>query len=393
MSLINSLQTEFTKLRGNSLRLLSPLSAEDSAAQSMPDCSPAKWHVAHTTWFFETFILETYEPYFQPFHKDFRFLFNSYYNGISSQFAREKRGLLTRPSLQEIVDYHLNVNKRILILLQNKSLPIAALIRLGINHEEQHQELLLMDIKHLLSHNPLAPSYDETTAEAKARKSSTWQDYPKGVFEIGTADNKFHFDNEGPPHLAHLNSYSLHSDLITKSQYLEFIEDGGYSEPSLWLADGWSFIKDNQINAPLYWTNVQDEWLEFTLQGLSSLKGDEPICHISYYEADAYASWRSARLPTEEEWEIAARSGSTSLNNLYDSRWQWTQSSYSPYPGFSVIKDVIGEYNGKFMSNQMVLRGGAAISPLGHTRCTYRNFFYPHQRWMYSGIRLAKDLK
>jgi ergothioneine biosynthesis protein EgtB len=358
----------------------------------MPDCSPAKWHIAHTTWFFETFILEIHEPDFQAFHKDFRFLFNSYYNGISKQFAREQRGLLTRPSLAEVIDYHLNVNGRILTLLKNEISPIAPLIELGINHEQQHQELFLMDIKHLLSHNPLTPSYDESTLEAAAHISSIWQDYPKGLFAIGGTDNKFHFDNEGPRHLTHVNSYSLHSDLITKNQYREFIDDGGYAEASLWLADGWSFIKSNRLQAPLYWTKVDDEWFEFTLQGLSEFKGDEPICHISYYEADAYASWRSARLPTEAEWEIAAGSTPTSLNNLYDSRWQWTQSAYNPYPGFSTTKDAIGEYNGKFMSNQIVLRGGAVISPNGHTRCTYRNFFYPHQRWMYSGIRLARDL-
>lgn len=392
MSHLNSIKTQFIRLRENSLGLLSPLSAEDCSAQSMPDCSPAKWHIAHTTWFFETFILEIYEPDFQPFHKDFRFLFNSYYNGISKQFAREQRGLLTRPSLVEVIDYHLNVNGRILTLLKNETLPIGPLIELGINHEQQHQELLLMDIKHLLSHNPLTLSYDRNTLEATTHISSTWQDYPKGLFEIGVADNKFHFDNEGPRHLTHVNSYSLHSDLITKNQYHEFIDDGGYAEASLWLADGWSFIKSNRLQAPLYWTKVDDEWFEFTLQGLSRFKGDEPICHISYYEADAYASWRRARLPTEAEWEIAAGSMPTSLNNLYDSRWQWTQSAYNPYPGFSITKGAIGEYNGKFMSNQIVLRGGAAISPNGHTRCTYRNFFYPHQRWMYSGIRLARDL-
>jgi ergothioneine biosynthesis protein EgtB len=393
MTDFNSRLTAFISSRQKSLSLIFPLSAEDCSAQSMPDCSPAKWHIAHTTWFFETFILEAYEPNFQSFHNDFRFLFNSYYNGISKQFAREQRGLLTRPSLEEVISYHLNVNERILALLQNNTLSIDPLIELGINHEQQHQELLLMDIKNLLSHNPLSPSYVADASEAMTQGSSTWQDYPKGLFEIGGNSNGFHFDNEGPSHLTHVDNYSLHSDLVTKSQYQEFIEDGGYSEPSLWLADGWSFIQKNQLRAPLYWRKIDGDWFEFTLQGLCKIKGGEPTCHISYYEADAYASWQSARLPTEAEWEIAANSTPSLLNNLYDSRWQWTQSAYTPYPGFSATKGAIGEYNGKFMSNQMVLRGGAAISPLGHTRPTYRNFFYPHQSWMYSGIRLARDLK
>lgn len=383
------LRQRFAEIRAASVSLAAPLSDEDCAAQSMPDASPVKWHLAHTTWFFETFILEKFETDFTPFAPAFRVLFNSYYNGIGEKFSRPQRGLLTRPSRAQVLDYRANIDARMENLLNNTADPeIPRLVELGLQHEQQHQELILTDILHLLGFNPLFPAYDETAPTTAAAGPLAWQDFAGGIVTIGTDGEDFCFDNEMPRHRQFLEPYRLASRLVTNAEYAEFIADGGYATPSLWLSEGWDFIRAHNLAAPLYWHRCDGEWREFSLRGLQNLQTSAPALHLCYFEAAAFAHWAGARLPTEAEWEHAAPH--PAMEQMTGAGWQWTSSAYAPYPGFAAPPGAIGEYNGKFMVNQYVLRGGSLATPPGHARITYRNFFPAAARWQFSGIRLAK---
>lgn len=402
------IKSRFEAVRQRSLDLVQPLSAEDACVQSMPDASPAKWHLAHVTWFFETFILEPQERGFKAFNPAYRELFNSYYNGVGKQFSRPDRGMITRPSLAQVIDYRHHVDAHMLALLDDPSAGTRELLELGLQHEQQHQELLLMDIKHLLSLNPLFPAYSDRPVPISDPLPERWLGNAGGLVEIGHHGDGFHFDNEQPRHRQWLEPFEIAASLVTNGQYLEFINDGGYRQPLLWLADGWAAVNTNGWAAPAYWHERDGEWYEFTLHGLVPLDPNAPLCHVSHFEADAYAQWRGARLPSEGEWEHAAApgvapatdpalhpravAGSTALSNASDAVWQWTRSAYLPYPGFSPAAGAVGEYNGKFMSGQMTLRGGACITQAHHARATYRNFFYAHQRWAFGGVRLARDV-
>lgn len=382
----------YAQVRAATMALAAPLSDEDCGAQSMPDASPVKWHLAHTTWFFETFILEHYEPGFLPWHPAFRVLFNSYYNGVGDKHPRPQRGLLTRPSMAEVRAYRANVDARIAELAArcaSTDARLAALLTLGLQHEQQHQELILTDVKHLLAQNPMAPAYLQYSAQPQAAAKAAapgWQRFDGGLHEIGYAGDGFCFDNEQPRHKVYLEPFELSTRLVTNGEYLAFIEAGGYRDPSLWLAEGWDWVRANGIEAPMYWQRGE-EWTSFTLHGRQPLAMDAPATHISLFEADAYAHWAGARLPTEAEWEHAANH--PALNDMFDHCWQWTSSSYSPYPGFRPAEGAIGEYNGKFMVNQYVLRGSSLATPEGHSRASYRNFFPASARWQFTGIRLA----
>jgi ergothioneine biosynthesis protein EgtB len=383
----------FESVRKRSLMLAEPLSDEDCGAQSMPDASPVKWHLAHTTWFFETFILERLEAQFQPFHPAFRFLFNSYYNGIGDRHPRAKRGLLTRPSMQEVRAYRANVDARIARLLaeQADNEELAMLIELGLQHEQQHQELILTDVKHLLAQSALYPAYipaPAPTAETVAPLG--WIDCAGGLVEIGHDGDGFCFDNELPRHREYLQPFALAERLVTNGEFLEFVEAGGYRDPSLWLSEGWDQVGALALAQPMYWQRDDaGRWMEFTLHGLRPLDLARPVTSVSLYEADAYAHWLGARLPTEAEWEFAAQQD-VALRQMFGHCWQWTSSSYSPYPGFASTPGALGEYNGKFMLNQYVLRGSSSATPPGHSRASYRNFFPAGARWQFTGIRLAK---
>jgi len=384
------LASTFAAVRAQSVALAAPLSDEDCAAQSMPDASPTKWHLAHTTWFFETFILESHEPDFTPFHAAFRVLFNSYYNGIGEKHARPERGLLTRPSRREVMAYRENVDARIAKLLESQDLPsdVYDLLELGLNHEQQHQELILTDILHLLSRSPLQPAYDETLFLPAEPGEAKWHDFDPGIVEIGHANEKFCFDNEIPRHRQFLEPFQISSHLVTNGAYKDFIESGGYQNPALWLSEGWAWVQTNNITHPIYWRNLGGQWHQFSLHGLRPLIEAAPLLNISYFEAAAYAQYAGARLPTECEWEHAATAAA--LSQLFSSAWQWTSSAYAPYPGFAAAPGAIGEYNGKFMVNQYVLRGASFATPHGHSRPTYRNFFPTTARWQFTGIRLAR---
>ena len=389
------LPQRFAQVRRHSMKLASPLSEEDCCAQSMPDASPIKWHLAHTTWFFETFILEQYEAGFTPFHPAFRVLFNSYYNGVGDKHARPHRGLLTRPALDEVIAYRHNVDARMLALLSS-DLPaesfvaLAQLLELGLQHEQQHQELMLTDVLHLLSCNPLWPAYAEGKPRAVAMAVPLqWRAFDAGVVEIGHGEDGFSFDNELPRHRQFVEPYQLASRLVTNGEYLAFIEAGGYRDPSLWLSEGWDWVRREELAHPLYWRETDDGWHCFGLHGLQALDRNAAATQISYFEADAYARWVGARLPTEAEWEHAASTDKT-LTQLFGTCWQWTSSSYAPYPGFRTADGALGEYNGKFMSNQYVLRGSSSATPEGHSRISYRNFFPATARWQFMGIRLAQ---
>ncbi len=384
----------YAQVRAATMALAEPLSDEDCGAQSMPDASPVKWHLAHTTWFFETFILERYEAGFQPFHPAFRVLFNSYYNGVGDKHPRPQRGLLTRPSMAEVRAYRSNVDSRIAALVTRLAATdarLAALLTLGLQHEQQHQELILTDIKHLLAQNPMSPAYLPGTAAAlPAAAAQSWQRFDGGVHEIGHHGDGFCFDNELPRHKVYLAPFELSTRLVTNAEYLDFIDAGGYRDPSLWLAEGWDWIRAQGIEAPLYWRREEEGagWSAFTLHGQQPLEMDAPVTHVSLFEADAYAHWSGARLPTEAEWEHAASAGAAT--QMFGHCWQWTSSSYAPYPSFRPAEGAIGEYNGKFMVNQYVLRGSSVATPQGHTRTSYRNFFPASARWQFTGIRLAK---
>lgn len=406
-----ALRELFARVRAESVNLARPLSEEDCCAQSMPDASPAKWHLAHTTWFFETFILEKFEPGFRPFLPAFRVLFNSYYNGIGDRHPRPLRGLLTRPALHEVHLYRKKTNERVQALFERLggNQNFLALVELGLHHEQQHQELILTDIKHLLSQNPIHPAYREQDEDPSPPAAPmTWISHGGGVVEIGHRDDSFCFDNELPRHRQYLQDYALASRTVTNREFGEFVGDGGYREPQLWLSEGWDWVRANALEHPAYWVRDKDGWNEFTLAGLQALDPHLPAVHLSYFEADAYARWAGARLPTEAEWERAAAAcpvqgnflqadrmhpraaGGDGLLQMYGDVWEWTQSGYAPYPGYRTAAGAIGEYNGKFMVNQYVLRGGSCATPAGHVRPSYRNFFPAGARWQFSGIRLAK---
>ncbi len=380
----------YRAIRNDTLALAAPLSSEDCCAQSMPEASPVKWHLAHTSWFFETFILELHESAFAPFNGAYHVLFNSYYNGIGEQHARAQRGLLTRPSLNEVREYRTDVDRRILQLLESPALAdqLLPLIELGLQHEQQHQELIRTDLKHLLFMNPLAPAYDnDVRAVQSAPRALTWRHFEAGIVHLGHTGEGFCFDNELPCHRQFVEAYAIASRLVTNQEYLAFIDAGGYRNAALWLSEGWDWVCRLQLQQPLYWQKSEAGWLAFTDAGMQPLDLHAAVIHVSYFEADAYARWAGARLPTEAEWENAA---DADLAQLYDTAWQWTASSYAAYPGYAIAPGALGEYNGKFMSNQFVLRGGSQATPAAHTRRSYRNFFPASARWQYAGIRLAR---
>ncbi len=403
---VNDLAAAYVRVRQASLALAAPLSAEDCCVQSMPDASPVKWHLAHTTWFFETFVLEPNERDFAPFHPAFRVLFNSYYQGVGARHPRAERGLITRPGLQQVLAYRTQVDARMQALLAGGvDAALQALIELGLQHEQQHQELLLTDIKHLLSCNPLLPAYanaDSLHASA-ALAALHWLPQDAGLHEIGHSGQGFAFDNELPRHRVYLNAFALASRPVSNAEYQAFVDGGGYADAGHWLSEGWDWLQARGRAAPMYWQRLDDgRWAEFTLQGLQALSAAQPVVHLSYYEADAYARWAGARLPTEAEWECAAPQlapHASTAQRLHPAAqaapgevWEWTQSSYAPYPGFRSAEGAVGEYNGKFMVNQYVLRGGSCASPAGHVRPTYRNFFPAGACWQFTGLRLARDL-
>ena len=412
---IHPLLAHYQRVRQHSLQLAAPLSDEDCGAQSMPDASPVKWHLAHTTWFFETFILETLEDGFAPFHPAFRVLFNSYYNGIGDKHPRAQRGLLTRPGMAQVRAYRADVDARMARLMDSSLDParqerLAMLLTLGLQHEQQHQELLLTDVKHLLAQSALFPAYlDAPAARAVAAPGGKagWIAFDGGLSEIGHAGDGFCFDNELPRHQQFVAPFELASSLVTNGEYLAFIEAGGYRNASLWLAEGWDWVRSQGLACPLYWQHDgAGNWLEFTLHGLQPLDPERPATHLSLFEADAYAHWAGARLPTEAEWELAAQGAplqcgqlhpaaavpGAGLQQLFGHCWQWTSSSYAPYPGYRTAPGALGEYNGKFMLNQYVLRGSSCATPAGHARASYRNFFPAGARWQFTGIRLARQV-
>jgi ergothioneine biosynthesis protein EgtB len=403
-------------IRGVTRALTRPLSAEDCAIQSMPDASPVKWHLAHTTWFFETFVLVPYARAYRPFDPAYRMLFNSYYNAVGERYPRPERGMLSRPSLQEVMAYREHVNEAMAAFLQRSDHApgLEALVELGLHHEQQHQELILTDLKHLLSRSPLKPAYQKQWPLTPVRaREPRWIAFGEGLDEIGHAGGDFCFDNELPRHRAWLDAFEVASHPVNHGDFIDFIGDGGYRRPELWLSAGWDAVVAGGWQAPQYWTGRDGEWRTFTLHGEVPIDPNTPVCHVSFYEADAFARWAGARLPSESEWEIAARDTALAGNFLdsgalhplalreapaagrlaqaFGDVWEWTRSDYSPYPGFRIAEGAVGEYNGKFMSGQYVLRGGSCATPAGHVRPSYRNFFPPTARWQFSGVRLARD--
>lgn len=413
---IDNLLERYAAIRQATEWLMRPLSAEDMMVQSMADASPTKWHAAHTTWFFETFILEAYEAEFKPFDSDFRVLFNSYYNSVGEQFARPHRGLLSRPSLEQVMAYRDDVDTRIAYLLRTATREelthIVSLIEVGLHHAQQHQELLLTDIKHALAQSPLEPLYAPgERAPTREVPALQWVHFDAETTQTGHRGHGFGFDNEYPCHDNLIRPFVLANRPVTNGEYVAFIEDDGYHRPEFWHSLGWRFVTANDWQAPLYWANQGKGWDAYKLGGRSAMDPLAPVTHLSWFEASAYAAWAGARLPTEIEWEHAAsdtpiegnfvesgrlhptraRKTGARLHQLFGDVWEWTASPYTPYPGFKLAPGALGEYNGKFMSNQYVLRGGSCASAESHLRASYRNFFPPEARWQFSGVRLAKD--
>ena len=405
------LLAHYATVRRLTERLCEPLATEDYVVQAMPDASPAKWHLAHVSWFFETFVLRPSLPGYRPLDERYAVLFNSYYNGVGPQFSRPARGHLSRPTVVDVYAYRAHVDKAMLALLEEDAARagrVAAVVELGLHHEQQHQELLVTDLKYNLSVNPLRPAYGSVAiVDRRAGAGLEHVKFGGGTAEIGMDGDAFCFDNERPRHRVLLAAYELASRLVTNAEYREFIADGGYARPELWLSDGWRTVQERGWRAPLYWESDGGEWSCYTLTGMAPVAPDAPVVHVSYYEADAYARWRGARLPTEQEWENAAGeemaagtllddtphepapASGPGLAQMTGDVWEWTASAYLPYPGFRPLEGALGEYNGKFMVNQMVLRGGSCATPRSHIRRTYRNFFPPDARWQFSGIRLA----
>jgi ergothioneine biosynthesis protein EgtB len=388
----------FLAVRNETERRAAPLTPEDQLIQSMPDASPAKWHRAHTTWFFEQFLLGEHCPGYKPFHPDYAFLFNSYYVSAGPRHARHQRGHLTRPGADEITAYRTHVDAATVKFFHEatdeKLAAIAPLVEVGLHHEQQHQELMLTDILHAFAQNPIPPAYDPSWrfpasihTAGKSRAGEEWVDINEGIHSIGHAGETFHFDNEKPVHRALVGPVKLARDLVTNAEWLAFMADGAYSTPTLWLMDGFAAVSNEGWQAPGHWRRIDGEWQAMTLAGVRPVDPLASVCHVSYYEADAFARWSGKHLPTEMEWEVAARAGH--LNDPFGIVWQWTRSAYAPYPGYRAIEGALGEYNGKFMVNQLVLRGSSLATPIGHSRITYRNFFYPHHRWQFTGLRLA----
>jgi ergothioneine biosynthesis protein EgtB len=391
-SLAQQLGEAFLKVRRETERRAASLSAEDQLVQSMPDASPAKWHRAHVTWFWEQFLLGDHAPGYTPYHPDYAYLFNSYYVSAGPRHARAQRGHLTRPGADEVTAYRRHVDAEVIKFFNAtddaKLASLVPLLEVGFNHEQQHQELMLTDILHAFAQNPIPPAYDPAWKfPASATAGDPWLTLTEGIHTIGHAGDSFHFDNEKPAHRALVGPVKLARNLITNGEWLRFMEAGGYSTPTLWLMDGFAAAEREQWQAPGHWRMVDGEWRIMTLGGLQAVDPAAPVCHVSYYEADAFARWSGKHLPTEMEWEVAARAGG--LNDAFGIVWQWTRSSYSPYPGYRAIEGALGEYNGKFMVNQLVLRGSSLATPDGHSRISYRNFFYPHHRWQFTGLRLA----
>jgi len=425
---LSGLSSRFQQIRRQTEALVKPLSAEDCQLQSMPDASPAKWHLAHLTWFFETFVLERFEAGFKPFDASFRVLFNSYYNGVGDKHPRPQRGLISRPTRDQVLAYRAEVDERVLALLIRRlddaaHAELNTLVTLGLHHEQQHQELLLTDIKHALSFNPARPAYARHWPLAGISPQPLhWLPFAGGLLEHGfntATDGLFAFDNETPRHKAYIAPFDIGSRLVTNGEMMAFMDDGGYRRPELWLSMGWDWVQATDAALPLYWQARTDAggYQNFTLQGVVQVDPNTPVCHLSYFEADAYARWAGARLPTEFEWELAARSVTAqqaaqgnfvegaayhpiplqqqnpgSPAQMFGDVWEWTQSNYNPYPGYRPWEGLVGEYNGKFMCNQFVLRGGSCATPQSHIRPSYRNFFPPDARWQFSGLRLARDL-
>ncbi len=409
-----SLLEQCRQVRQQTETICQPLATEDYCIQTMPDVSPPRWHIAHVTWFFETFLLLPSEPNYRLFHPRFDSLFNSYYVTHSQPFPRPQRGLLSRPTVAEIYRYRAYVDEAMIRLLSQASAACWNELRprllLGLNHEQQHQELLYTDIKHIFAFNPLRPVYRAVATPPLSAGATAlqWLEFASGLKTIGHEDEGFCFDNETPRHRVYLDDYALGSRLVTNGEYLEFMDAGGYQRPEYWLADGWNTIRQQNWQAPLYWEQQDGRWWSMTLAGMRPVSEQEPVCHVSFYEADAHARWAGKRLPTEAEWECAAAlqpvggnlqesgylqpapaTGNGGLQQLYGDVWEWTQSPYAPYPGFRPLAGTLGEYNGKFMCSQLVLRGGSCVTPADHIRPSYRNFFYPGDRWQFSGIRLA----
>ncbi len=415
----SELLKQYQQARQFTEKICEPLAIEDYVIQSMPDVSPTRWHLAHTSWFFETFLLSQIDPDYRSLHPKYNFLFNSYYNAIGPRHCRASRGVISRPTVAETYTYRHYVDEHMTKLLESADEAlmrrIAPIVTLGINHEQQHQELMITDIKHVLSCNPLAPVYRARAIEpAPHIPPLEWLSYPEGIREIGYAGDGFSFDNEGTRHKEYLQPFQLASRLVTNGEYLDFIEDGGYRSPLLWLSEGWATVQANDWVAPLYWEEQDGIWFEMTLSGMREVDRSEPVCHISYFEADAFAHWSHARLPTEAEWEVVAQDLPLAGNfveqeifhpqplrgpvtpgqpaQMFGDVWEWTQSAYLPYPGFKIAPGAVGEYNGKFMCNQFVLRGGSCATPESHIRATYRNFFPPNAQWQFMGMRLAREV-
>ena len=412
------LMERYKNVRQQTEYICKPLEPEDYVIQTMANVSPAKWHLAHTSWFFETFLLSEFVPGYVTMHPKYAYLFNSYYVQAGERHCRPKRGLISRPTVAEVYEYRAYIDDQMASLMRHPPKAnrerIADIIEIGLNHEQQHQELMLTDIKHVFSMNPLYPAYQERkVANVGQIPGLSWVKFDGGLVETGATGDTFCFDNELPRHKVYLESFQLADRLVTNAEYLEFMQDGGYDNPVLWLSDGYSAREQQNWESPYYWEKRDDEWWMITLQGPRKVNPAEPVCHLSHYEADAFARWSGARLPTESEWEMASTTtdsngnfvetenyhpaplmdnAGSNLQQMFGDVWEWTSSAYLPYPGYKTLPGALGEYNGKFMANQMVLKGGSCATPVSHIRSTYRNFFHPDSRWQFTGLRLAKDL-